>query len=81
MPRKFLKLKLRATECGYRQDELAKAAGMALPTLSRRLNGNQPWDTEQMDSVAAVLNIPFESYPEYFWDRGGAWPSCAANAT
>lgn len=46
------------------QAELADALNMGLPTLSRRLNGHQPFNTDQLIAISRVLGIAFAMFFE-----------------
>lgn len=68
MYRQFLKLRLRMLELDYSSRELAKAAGMAPSTLSRKMCGKQPFDTREIVAIARVLDISPADYAAYFFE-------------
>lgn len=40
------------------QVDLAKMCGWTAPAFSRRMNGEVPWSTDELDKIAFVLSIP-----------------------
>lgn len=68
MYRLFKRLRVRFVECDLKQNEVAKAAGMAPSTLTARMQGKQPWTSAEITRVAAVLNIPREQIGEFFFE-------------
>lgn len=68
MYRMFKRLRVRFVECDLKQNEVAKAAGMAPSTLCARMMGKQPFTTWEIQRVAAVLNIPREQIGEFFFE-------------
>lgn len=44
------------------QRDIAKRLGMSQPALSRRWNGEIPFDVEELDAIAAFLNVPITSF-------------------
>lgn len=49
---------------GMTQRELADQIGMGLPTLSRRLNAHQAFDTDELLAISSVLGIAFAMFFE-----------------
>ena len=66
MYRPFHKLRVRFAEMELKQNEVARAAQMAPSTLTARMQGKQPWTSDEITRVAAVLNIPREQIGEFF---------------
>lgn len=64
----YHKLRVRFAECEMRQGDVAQAAGMAPSTLCSRMQGKQPWTSDEITRVAAVLNIPREQIGEFFFE-------------
>lgn len=46
------------------QRELAEQLGMGLPTLSRRLNGHTPFNTDELLAISSALGIAFAMFFE-----------------
>lgn len=69
MYRRFLKLRLRMLELDYNNRELAKAAGMAPSTLSRKLTGKQPFNATEIVAIARALDISPAEYAAYFFEN------------
>ena len=44
------------------QDYLAQILGVAQPNVSRRLTGKQPFDTDELDKLAAAFGIPVDRF-------------------
>lgn len=65
---RYIKLRTRMMECDVTQAYLAKAMGVGITYLSRRMCGHEAFDTEDMESMAKVLNIPMEKWLEYFYE-------------
>lgn len=72
MYRKFHKLRVRFAECEMRQGDVAQAAGIAKSTMTARMKGYQPWTSDEIMTVAKVLNIPREQFGEYFFELSPA---------
>lgn len=47
--------------------EVARAAGIAQPTFSRRMNGAQPWVADEISALCRLLCIPQEQIGYYFF--------------
>ena len=71
------------------QKSLAEAIGKSQPFMSRRLNGETPFDVAELDAIAGVLDVPIASLvvPEGIVDvrdegrfRTGSSASALANA-
>lgn len=54
----YHKLRVRFAEMEMRQGDVAQAACMAKSTMTARMKGYQPWTSDEITRVAAVLNIP-----------------------
>ena len=61
------KLLGRIRECGFTQEDLAKAIGMSRATLSAKLNNQSYFSSKAMYLICEVLNIPLEEIGEYFF--------------
>lgn len=44
------------------QDRVAQILGVAQPNVSRRLNGKQPFDTDELDKLAVAFGIPVDRF-------------------
>lgn len=44
------------------QDHIAQILGVAQPNVSRRLNGKQPFDTDELDKLAAAFGVPVDRF-------------------
>ena len=64
----YHKLRVRFAEMEMRQGDVAQAAGMATSTMTARMQGKQPWTSDEITRVAAVLNIPREQIGEFFFE-------------
>lgn len=68
MYRIFKRLRVRFVECDLKQNEVARAAGMAPSTLCSRMQGKQPFTAWEIQRVAEVLGIPREQIGEFFFE-------------
>lgn len=68
MYRMFKRLRVRFVECDLKQNEVARAAGMAPSTLCSRMQGKQPFNAWEIQRVAEVLGIPREQIGEFFFE-------------
>jgi len=71
--RKYGALKTLMYEREITQDDVAREIGMPASTLKRRFSGREPWDTDLMERVGEVLDIPIDQWLHYFYD-GPAQP-------
>jgi transcriptional regulator with XRE-family HTH domain len=44
------------------QFELARILEIAQPSVSRRLNGKHPFDTDELDKLAAAFGVPVDRF-------------------
>lgn len=63
-----LKIKSRMVECGLTQKDVAKAIGIATPTVSQKLNNIRPMNLNEADILAKLLKINTVKYGEYFFN-------------
>lgn len=68
MYRMIKRLRVRFVECDLKQNEVARAAGMAPSTLCSRMQGKQPFNAWEIQRVAEVLGIPREQIGEFFFE-------------
>lgn len=61
------KIKGRIVELGLTQKDIAKALGVALPTVSQKINNVRAMDVREAFVIANVLKIPDEKFREYFF--------------
>ncbi len=63
------KIKARIVELGINQQDVAKALGIAQPTLSQKINNIRPIDLNEALVLADFLKIEPAEYPIYFFLR------------
>lgn len=63
------KIKARIVELGTNQQDVAKALGIAQPTLSQKINNIKPIDLNEALELADLLKIEPVEYPVYFFLR------------
>lgn len=61
------KIKGRIVELGLTQKDIATALGVALPTVSQKINNVRAMDVKEAFIIADVLKIPDEQFREYFF--------------
>lgn len=61
------KLKGRIVELGLTQKDLAKALGIATPTISQKINNVRSMSLDEAFAIADILKIPDEQFREYFF--------------
>ena len=61
------KLKGRIVELGLTQKDLAKALGVATPTVSQKLNNVRSMSVDEAFIIADLLKIPDEQFRKYFF--------------
>jgi transcriptional regulator with XRE-family HTH domain len=44
------------------QERVAGILGVAQPNVSRRLNGKQPFDTDELDKLADAFGVPVDRF-------------------
>lgn len=66
----YSKLLGRIKECGFTQEQLAKAIGKNKSTLNTKLNGRFPFTTKEIDDICKALNISNEEIGDYFFATG-----------
>lgn len=50
-------LTARMVRAGYNQRSLARAIGVSKNTICDKINGKRPFDTEEIESICALLSI------------------------
>ena len=63
----YSKLLGKIKECGFTQEQLAKAIGISKYTLNGKLNNKFKFDSAEMLAIGKVLNIPLDEFGEYFF--------------
>lgn len=63
----YSKLLGKIRECGFTQEQLAKAIGISKGTLSAKLNNQFYFYAKEMYDICEVLNIPISEIGEYFF--------------
>lgn len=61
------KIKGRIVELGLTQNDLAKALGIATPTISQKINNVRSMSLDEAFAIADILKIPDEQFREYFF--------------
>lgn len=64
--RKYAKLKARMFERDVRQVDLVPVLGRGIAYISTRLNAHKPWNTDEMQRIGELLDIPQTEWPDYF---------------
>ena len=67
MSRNYSKLLGRLKECGFTQEQLAKAIGKNKSTISAKLNGQFSFTAKEIDDICRVLNISNDEIGDYFF--------------
>lgn len=57
----------RMKECGFTQEQLAKAIGINKGTLSTKLNNKFSFSQDEILAICKVLNIPICEIGEFFY--------------
>lgn len=65
----FWKLRGRFHSCGFRDQEIADAIGVGRDTMSKRMNGKQPWTSAEITAVCQALDIPQGEIGELFFPK------------
>lgn len=63
----YSKLLGRMRECGFTQEQLAKAIGINKSTLSVKLNNKFSFSQEEILAICKILNIPASEISDYFY--------------
>lgn len=63
----YWKLRGRFHSCGYRDQEIANAIGIGTDTMSKRMNGKQPWTSTEIAEICKTLDIPQDEIGELFF--------------
>jgi DNA-binding XRE family transcriptional regulator len=63
----YSKLLGRMRECGFTQEQLAKAIGINKGTLSAKINNRFSFSQEEIIAICKLLNIPVCEIGEYFY--------------
>lgn len=63
----YSKLLGRMRECGFTQEQLAKAIGINKGTLSAKVNNRFSFSQEEILAICKLLNIPVCEIGEYFY--------------
>ena len=63
----YSKLLGRMKECGFTQEQLAKAIGINKGTLSMKLNNRFSFSQDEILAICKVLNIPVSEIGEFFY--------------
>ena len=64
---KYSKLLGRMRECGFTQEQLAKAIGINKGTLSVKLNNRFSFSQEEILAICKLLDIPATEIGDYFY--------------
>ena len=63
----YSKLLGRMKECGFTQEQLAKAIDINKATLSGKLNNRFSFSQEEIIAICKLLNIPVCEIGDYFY--------------
>lgn len=63
----YSKLLGRIKECGFTQEQLAKAISINKATLSAKLNNRFSFSQEEILAICKLLNIPICEIGDYFY--------------
>lgn len=63
----YWKLRGRFHSCGFRDQEIANAIGIGTDTMSKRMNGKQPWTSTEIAEICKTLDIPQDEIGELFF--------------
>ena len=63
----YSKLLGKMKECGFTQEQLAKAIGINKGTLSVKLNNRFSFTQEEIIAICKLLNIPVCEIGDYFY--------------
>lgn len=61
------KVRGRMAELRITQKDIAKALGLAPPTVSQKLNRLRPIDLEEAEKLAEILQLDDSQFGEYFF--------------
>lgn len=62
-----LKIKARMVEFGLTQKDIARELGIAIPTVSQKINNIRPMHLKEADLLADLLKINTLQFGEYFF--------------
>ena len=68
--RKFNRLKTLMYELNVTQDDLVPVIDRSTAYISLRLTARRPWNTDEIQQIAAFLGIPREEWLDYFIEPG-----------
>jgi transcriptional regulator with XRE-family HTH domain len=54
-------------ECGFTQEQVAKAIGISEYSLSKKLKNRSKFNSAEMLAIGKMLNIPTNKFSEYFF--------------
>jgi transcriptional regulator with XRE-family HTH domain len=63
------KIKGRIVELGLTQRDIARALGIATPTVSQKINNVRAMSIKEAFVMASVLKIPDDDFREYFFTQ------------
>lgn len=63
----YSKLLGRMRECGFTQEQVAKAIGINKGTLSTKLNNRYSFTQDEIIKICKLLNIPICEIGDYFY--------------
>lgn len=61
------KVRGRMAELKLTQKDVARALGIATPTVSQKLNRVRPMDLDEAEKLAALLRLENDQFGEYFF--------------
>lgn len=63
----YSKLKERISDCGYTQEQVAKAIDISKGAFSQKINGNVAFSQDDVVDISKLLKIPKTKIYEYFF--------------
>lgn len=63
------KIKGRLAEMGLTQKDVAKALGIAQPTVNQKINNIRPMDLEEAEKLSVLLGIKPEDFQVFFFTQ------------
>ena len=67
--RRFAKLKVAMYEAEVTQADIAKRIGAGITYVSRRMNGREPFNTDDIRQIGEMLHLDRAQWLDYFMDE------------
>lgn len=65
----YYSLRLKMFELGVTQEDLTEAVGHGKTYISRRLNGKESFNTDDIKAILTVLDVPVSDCVPYFFEN------------